>query len=108
MKRVYDFAEQKKRVVVALDSNQTHEHVLKELELYSPLVTKGSYLVVFDTIIEDLRKGSFSDRPWDVGNNPKTAVREFLDSNDRFQIDNALEDTLFLTTNPGGYLKCIT
>jgi cephalosporin hydroxylase len=107
VKQVYAFAEQKKRVVVALDSNHTHEHVLKELEFYSPLVTKGSYLIVFDTIIEHLQKGSFSNRPWDVGDNPKTAVREFLRSTDRFQIDNALEDTLFLTTNPGGYLKCI-
>ena len=107
VKKVYAFAKQKKRVVVALDSNHTHEHVLKELEFYSPLVTKGSYLIVFDTLIEDLEKGSFSDRSWDVGNNPKTAVREFLDSNHRFQIDCALEAKLFLTTNPGGYLKCI-
>lgn len=80
---------------------------MKELEFYSPLVTKGSYLIVFDTIIEDLQKGSFSDRPWDVGDNPKTAVREFIRSTDRFQIDNALEDTLFLTTNQGGLPKCI-
>ncbi|MGZ4894669.1 MAG: cephalosporin hydroxylase family protein [Halobacteriota archaeon] len=107
VEQVYAFAEPKKRVVVALDSNHTHEHVLKELEFYSPLVTKGSYLVVFDTIIEDLPNGGSSDRPWDVGNNPKTAVQEFLRSTDRFQIDNALEDTLFLTQNPGGYLKCV-
>ena len=107
IKQVRKFAEGKKRVLVCLDSLHTHNHVLKELELYSPLVTKGSYLVVFDTIIEDMPKGFYSDRSWDKGNNPKTAVWEFLKKNDRFEIDDAIDNKLIITVAPGGYLKCI-
>ena len=105
--QVRKFAEGKKRVLVCLDSLHTHEHVLKELELYSSLVTKGSYLVVCDTIIEDMPEGFFSDRPWDKGNNPKTAVWEFLKTNDRFEIDREIENKLLITVAPDGYLKCI-
>lgn len=105
--KVRELANGKKRVLVALDSNHTHNHVLKELELYSPLVRTGSYLVVFDTVIEDMPAGYFSDRPWDKGNNPKTAVWEFLRSNDRFIIDKNIENKLLLTVAPDGYLKCI-
>lgn len=104
---VYDFAKGKKQIMVLLDSMHTHDHVLKELQLYSPLVTKGSYLVVFDTIIEDMPAGSFPDRPWDKGNNPKTAVWEFLKSNDRFEIDKEIENKLLITVAPDGYLKCV-
>ena len=107
IKQVRKFAEGKKRVLVCLDSLHTHNHVLKELELYSSLVTKGSYLVVFDTIIEDMPKGFYSDRSWDKGNNPKTAVWEFLKKNDRFEIDDAIDNKLIITVAPGGYLKCI-
>ena len=107
IKQVRKFAKGKKRVLVCLDSLHTHNHVLKELELYSPLVTKGSYLVVFDTIIEDMPKGFYSDRSWDKGNNPKTAVWEFLKKNDRFEIDDAIDNKLIITVAPGGYLKCI-
>lgn len=106
-KQVYGFAEGKKRVLVALDSAHTHDHVLKELLLYSGLVTKGSYLVVFDTIVEDMPEDFFPDRPWGKGNNPKTAVREFLKSNDRFVIDKDIEKKLLITVAPDGYLKCI-
>jgi len=104
--RVYDFAKDKKRVLVALDSNHTHDHVLRELHLYSHLVTKGSYLVVFDTIIEDMPEIS-SDRPWCKGNNPKTAVWEFLKTNDGFEIDKEIENKLLITVASGGYLKRI-
>ena len=96
-----------KRVMVMLDSNHTHFHVEKELELYSPLVTKGNYLVVFDTVIEDLPDGLYPDRPWGKGNNPKTAVWKFLASNDRFEIDKCLESRLLTTVAPDGYLRCI-
>lgn len=106
VRQVYKFAKQK-TVLVALDSNHTHAHVLQELKLYSPLVTKGSYLVVFDTIIEDMPEHFFSDRPWGKGNNPKTAVQEFLKTNDRFVIDKEIEDKLLITASPGGYLKRI-
>jgi len=94
-----------KRVLVSLDSNHTHEHVLRELELYAPLVSVGSYCVVFDTIIEDLPPGSFSDRPWDVGNNPKTAVWEFLKGHEEFVVDKEIENKLLITVAPDGYLK---
>jgi len=106
-RQVHEFARGRKRVLVVLDSNHTHQDVLKEMNLYSPLVTKGSYLVVFDTVIEDMPKGFFADRPWDKGNNPKTAVHEFLSSNDRFVIDKEIENKLLSTVVPDGYLKCI-
>jgi len=106
VQNVRDFAKDKKKVLVALDSMHTHDHVLKELELYSPLVTKGSYIVVFDTIIEDMPKDFFPDRPWSKGNNPKTAVWEFMKNNDRFEIDKKIENKLLITVAPDGYLKC--
>lgn len=96
-----------KNVLLVLDSNHTHAHVLRELELYAPLVKKGGYVVVFDTIIEDMPATFFPDRPWGVGNNPKTAVREFLAKNDRFEIDAAISDKLLITVAPDGYLKCV-
>lgn len=105
--QVYDFVKGKKQIMVILDSMHTHDHVLKELKLYSPLVIKGSYLVVFDTIIEDMPAGSFPERPWDKGNNPKTAVWEFLKNNDRFEIDKEIENKLLITVAPDGYLRCV-
>lgn len=92
-------------VLVILDSNHTHEHVLAELNAYTPLVSPGSYCVVFDTVIEDLPAGMYPDRPWDVGNNPKTAVHEFLSRNDDFEIDENMEAKLLITVAPGGYLR---
>ncbi|MCB4790684.1 MAG: cephalosporin hydroxylase family protein [Elusimicrobia bacterium] len=107
IRKVRKFAKGKKRVLVCLDSMHTHEHVLKELQLYSPLVKKGSYLIVFDTNVEDMPKRFFPDRPWDKGNNPKTAVWEFLKTNDRFEIDKEIENKLLITEAPDGFLKCI-
>lgn len=107
MEQVREKARGKDRVLVILDSMHTHDHVLRELELYSPLVTKGSYLIVFDTVVEDMDEGHFPDRPWGKGNNPKTAVWEFLKTNDRFEIDKEIEDKLLVTVAPDGYLKCI-
>jgi len=105
--QVHDFAKDKKQILILLDAMHTHDHVLKELQLYSPLVTKGSYIVVFDTIIEDMPEDFFPDRPWGKGNNPKTAVREFLKTNDRFEIDKEMENKLLITVAPDGYLKCV-
>ena len=93
------------RVLVLLDSNHTHDHVLAELHAYAPLVSQGSYCVVFDTVIEDLPAGMYPDRPWDVGNNPKTAVREFLAGRDDFEVDEDMEAKLLITVAPGGYLR---
>lgn len=107
LEKVQRFAEGKQRVLVCLDSNHTHDHVLKELEAYSPLVTRGSYLVVFDTIIDDLPDELWRDRPWGKGNNPKTAVWEFLERNNRFIIDKDIENKLLISVAPDGYLKCI-
>lgn len=106
-RQVHDFANGKEGVMVVLDSNHTHEHVLKELQLYSPLVTKGSYLVVFDTVVEDMPDDFFPDRPWGKGNNPKTAVSEFLQTNDRFEIDTEMDNKLLISVAPGGYLRCV-
>ena len=96
-----------KKVLVILDSNHTHEHVLRELELFSPFVREGSYLVVYDTLIEDMPVDLVGDRPWGPGNNPKTAVWEFLETNKRFKIDKDLEAKLSITVAPDGYLVCI-
>ncbi|HET7162890.1 MAG TPA: cephalosporin hydroxylase family protein [Rhodanobacteraceae bacterium] len=93
------------RVVVFLDSNHTHEHVLAELEAYAPLVSPGSYCVVFDTVIEDLPAGMYPDRPWDVGNNPKTAVHQFLTTHHEFEVDEDMDAKLLITVAPGGYLR---
>lgn len=93
------------RVLVVLDSNHTHEHVLSELQLYSPFVTHGSYVVVFDTIIEDLPDDFYPDRPWGKGNNAKTAVFEFLAGNDTFEVDRSIEHKLQITVAPNGYLR---
>lgn len=107
MTQVRAKAEGKKTVMVCLDSNHTHAHALREMELYSPLVAKGSYMVVFDTIVEDMPDELCANRPWGKGNNPKTAVWEFLKTNDRFVIDHEVEDKIVITVAPDGYLKCI-
>ncbi|MBF0414792.1 MAG: cephalosporin hydroxylase family protein [Magnetococcales bacterium] len=93
------------RVLVCLDSMHTHDHVLAELEAYAPLVSVGSYCVVFDTFVEDMPPGFFKDRPWNVRNNPKTAVWEYLKSNQEFEIDKMIENKLLITVAPDGYLK---
>lgn len=107
--KVKDFIKEKgkKNIMVVLDSNHTHEHVAKELELYSGFVTKGSYLIVFDTVVEDMPEDAFPDRPWGKNNNPKTAVWEFLKANDRFTIEKGIDGKLLITVAPDGYLKCI-
>lgn len=97
----------KKKVLVVLDSNHSHEHVLQELHLYSPLVRKGSYIIVFDSIVEDMPSSFVTNRPWSKGNNPKTAVWEFLKNNKKFKIDKDIENKLLISVAPDGYLKCI-
>jgi cephalosporin hydroxylase len=100
-------AKDRERIMVMLDSNHTHQHVERELELYSPLVTKGSYLVVLDTVIEQMDEDAFPDRPWGPGDNPLTAVHQFLGKNDRFEIDRDIEAKILLTVAPDGYLRCV-
>ncbi len=95
----------KQKVLICLDSNHSHDHVLQELELYAPLTTIGSYCVVFDTIVEDLPRGFYSDRPWDVGSNPKTAVFQYLENNKDFEIDKMMDNKLMISVAPDGFLK---
>jgi|SRR5579875_944589 len=105
--RVKKRAEGRKAVMVVLDSNHTHDHVLQELRFYAPLVTQASYVVVFDTVVDELPADTYPDRPWGPGNSPKSAVREFLQSSDRFTVDREIESRLLFSTAPSGYLKCI-
>ena len=95
----------KPKILVCLDSNHTHDHVLAELEAYAPLTSVGSYCVVFDTVIEDLPDDMFSDRPWGVGNNPKTEVWEYLKTHPEFEIDKSIQHKLLITVAPDGYLN---
>ncbi len=100
-------AREYQRVLVCLDSNHTHEHVLAELQAYASLTSIGSYCVVFDTIVEDLPSDMYPNRPWGPGNNPKTAVREFLKDHGEFQVDDDLEKKLLITVAPEGFLRRI-
>jgi cephalosporin hydroxylase len=95
-------------VLVCLDSNHTHEHVQAELQAYAPLTSVGSYCVVFDTIVEDLPDDMFPDRPWGPGNNPKTAVWEYLKFHPEFEIDKSIQQKLLITVAPDGYLKRVS
>ena len=118
--QVHDIAANYSRVMIILDSNHTHEHVLAELEAYAPLTSKDSYCVVFDTVVEDLSDDMYPDRPWGKGNNPKTAVWEYqriLLEEGRtavdgellnFEIDTTVENKLLITVAPDGYLKRVT
>lgn len=103
--QVIEKAKGKKRVLVCLDSNHTHEHVLDELKAYAPLTTIGSYCVVFDTVVEDMPKELAGDRPWGPGDNPKTAVWQYLKSHSEFEIDKNIQNKLLITVAPDGYLK---
>ncbi len=103
--QVHGIAENHSRVLVCLDSNHTHEHVLAELEAYAPLTSIDSYCVVFDTIVEDLPEDMFGDRPWGPGNNPKTAALQYLQTHPEFVIDASIQHKLLITVAPDGFLK---
>lgn len=103
--QVVEKAKGKERILVCLDSNHTHEHVLAELRAYAPLVTVGSYCVVFDTVVEDMPKELAGDRPWGPGDNPKTAVFEYLKTHAEFEIDSEIQNRILITVAPDGYLK---
>jgi cephalosporin hydroxylase len=107
VKKVYRLARGKKKILLLLDSFHTHDHVLRELNLYSNLIRKDNYILVFDTIIEDMPKNTFPNRPWGKGNNPKTAVKEFLKINKNFKLDRKMEEKLLITSCPNGLLKRI-
>ncbi len=106
--QVHEIARGYKRILVSLDSNHTHDHVLAELHAYASLVSRDSYCVVFDTIVEDMPSALSTDRPWGPGNNPKTAVWEYLKSHPEFQIDDDINSKLLITVAPDGYLKRVS
>lgn len=107
VKAITSRASDAETVLVMLDSNHTHDHVLTELKAYADLVSPGSYCIVFDTAVEFLGTGAFPDRPRGLGNSPWTAVREFLDSASNFVVDKSIEAKLGITVAPGGYLRRI-
>ncbi len=104
---VKEESKNKNNILVFLDSNHTHEHVYKELIAYAPLVTLGSYCVVFDTVIDDFPKSMFPNRPWGPDDNPKTAVKKYLNEHSEFIVDEYFQNKLKITVAPDGYLKKI-
>jgi cephalosporin hydroxylase len=108
VEKVHKIAKNYNRILICLDSNHTHDHVLSELKAYAPLTSIGSYCIVFDTIIEDLKNDDFNERPWGSGNNPKTAVWEFLKKNKNFEVDQSIQNKLQITVAPDGYLKRVS
>lgn len=105
IKKVYDFSKKKKKILLFLDSNHTHAHVLSELKAYAPLVSIGSYCVVFDTHVEKMPSEFAKNRPWGLGDNPKTAVIEYLKEYDNFVVDNDIENKFLITAASNGFLK---
>jgi len=106
--QVHEYSKNYKKILISLDSNHTHEHVLAELEAYASLTSVGSYCVVFDTVIEDLPADMFPDRPWAPGDNPKTAVWEYLKAHNEFEVDKNIQNKLLITVAPDGFLKRIS
>ena len=105
IEQVKKIAENYETILIFLDSNHTHEHVLAELDAYAELTSINSFCVVFDTIVEDLPLNAFPNRPWGPGDNPKTAVWEYLESHSNFEIDKNIQNKLLITVAPDGYLK---
>ena len=106
--QVKEYAKKYNRILISLDSNHTHEHVLAELQAYAMLTSIGSYCVVFDTIVEDMPKEQAGDRPWGPGDNPKTAVWEYLKTHPEFEIDKSIDNKLLISVAPDGYLKRVS
>jgi cephalosporin hydroxylase len=103
--KVKTIAQDYKNILICLDSNHTHKHVLEELKAYASLTSVGSYCIVFDTVVEDMPEKMFPDRPWGPGDNPKTAVWEYLKTHPEFEIDKTIDNKLLITVAPDGYLK---
>ena len=107
IKKIHDYSQNFKNIMLFLDSNHTHNHVMAELNAYANLVTKDSYCVVFDTIVDDMPKSMFPDRPWGPLDNPKTALKKFLSENINFVIDKQIDNKLLISVAPQGYLRRI-
>ncbi len=106
--QVHEFSKSYQNIMVMLDSMHTHEHVLGELNAYANLTTVGNYCIVFDTFVEDLPDNFFDDRPWNKGDNPKTALHEWLRSNSNFEIDKSVDNKLLISVAPDGYLQRVS
>jgi cephalosporin hydroxylase len=104
IRKVHELSKGYKRIMIFLDSNHTHNHVLAEMEAYAPLVSSGSYCVVFDSVIEDLPASVSPDRPWGPGNSPKSALYKYLETNSDFMIDKDIQNKILITVAPDGYL----
>jgi cephalosporin hydroxylase len=105
--RVKAFIPSGASVMVILDSNHTHAHVLDELRLYGPLVTRGQFLIVADTVVEKIPAQAHRPRPWGPGDNPATALDAYLGECDRFERDEFINAKLLISSSPGGYLRCL-
>lgn len=105
--KVKEIIGEHKNILVHLDSHHSHDHVLAELSLYSPLVGKGYYLVCGDTVVEQIPEQTHRPRPWGKGNNPKTALDEFMRTNSRFIVDMEIDNKILFSNQPGGYLICV-
>ncbi len=107
LEKVKEIIGDSRETMILLDSYHTHDHVLKELQLYSELVGKGYYLICGDTLVDEIPAQDHRPRPWGPGNNPKTALKEFLSQNERFKVDQTIENKLLFSCNPGGYLHAV-
>lgn len=94
------------RVMVILDSDHTHDHVLAELRAYGGLVTPGQFLIVADTGIEYIPPQSHRPRAWHPGNSPASALTSYLGETNRFEPALDVMNKLLITASPGGYLRC--
>jgi len=92
---------EEKKVMVVLDSNHQKEHVLKEMELYSELVSNGQYMIVED--------GCINGHPVcpSFGEGPYEAIIQFLKTDKTFKIDKRIETKFLFTANVNGFLKKI-
>ncbi len=98
------------RVMVVLDSDHSRDHVLAECRAYGPMVTKDCYLVVADTLVGHVNEENAPknrSQLWYKGNDPLTATNDFLEEQDRFQVDAVTNGKLVLSSSPGGYLLCV-
>lgn len=107
LSKVTDLLNGSRKVLVILDSYHTHEHVLNELRAYAPFIEKGQYLICGDTVVERIPEQVHRNRPWGPGNNPATAVTEFLSETKRFVVDEKIDQRLLLSCHPGGYLQAV-
>ena len=98
------------RVMVVLDSDHSREHVLSECRAYGQMVTEGCYLVVADTLVGHITEDKAPTKRskiWFKGDEPLSALNDYLAENDRFLVDPVLNGKLVLSSSPGGYLQCV-